>query len=707
MNKVFKTILTINFIISFFSYSASFTHERPSNNPQYKKKKLNTKNMLNQFFNTYNSEELNELISRDDFTDSARELLTDWESTNFIQKRLLNFMKNSELTNENLKKILDTLNFSYETSVIHSLTCESAYKKAEKTYKNIKKITNIINNKKSSKNNREIIKFINNNLKKLQQDQQKKIIYKIKKYVTDNDIKSSKIYLTILIFSFNIQDQHNFIFELIKNFNNDTYGYLNDFIITSKYINSDLQTFYEKIKLNNLKDFINYYNIIYDDIYSYSGHLVNENKISIITFAINYFEAIKNDEQKKDELINFWVTMLRDSNEDNAKFISTFISVAFNYLDLDYEDQLVQESIRTYIQTHDNKNNPYKIYNNIKAIKNSLVNMDILYYFKFIEGKNISINPYFLQWLSTNIIDEASAPKISSEQIKILFSNTKSKINSCPVLQKQVINITKESIENILNDSLLNHFIVILNLSNKNQNYRNLSLMLQCLINYYLNLSKDMEESFLKALVGIQDCPAGKNGGIIQAYEMLDSRDKLKNRENNQFEAIAQDKNLHIAHEACQFLYERIQDFIETMFVGDNKLMFDICKLSSKKKIKEAIHHGNHLRNLIGYMVGSRFDIVFDSNVTLVNKELLNLGKQDALNYFYKHINNDIENMINYIRIKINEELYSNKNFYNHLSNLVINNNSWEYDEKTYQFSGIKNQGVVEILIKIGMLVTK
>ena len=92
-------------------------------------------------------------------------------------------------------------------------------------------------------------------------------------------------------------------------------------------------------------------------------------------------------------------------------------------------------------------------------------------------------------------------------------------------------------------------------------------------------------------------------------------------------------------------------------------------------------------------------------NASLCYIELINLTKQKALEHFYVYTNYNIDLLISFVQLKINEILSNNLSIYNGLANIIENNdeNIWELNDQC-QISAITKKGALAALIKIGAI---
>ncbi|MDP1724661.1 MAG: hypothetical protein Q8L85_08175 [Alphaproteobacteria bacterium] len=450
---------------------------------------------------------------------------------------------------------------------------------------------------------------------------------------------------------------------------------------------------------------------------------LEEHEEAYIVFLLNYLKSIDSNNNLKNRLISFWQDCLQSSNENIASILSAFIVEHFSETSLLEESDIVQLAIRTQILVNESSNlqNPFKLHENLLQKKTEKIDLTQLHFWKDFQDQNYSyqlcLNPEFLKSLSDKQIYFTSIPYIEPNILETIFKSMKDRISSNNTLQEIILNTTCKSFSNIEYD-VLDGSQYLVNLLNRPIGHK-VSAQFKCILKHLLSLPSEttekslseQEDAFLKTFVSILNCPAGRDGGVLQAYGQLPSNKKLKtiNKENDIHMNV--DTSKIESHKAYDFLDETLQNYIENLFSGTNQLMYNICNLKNTDEnnkaveINEAVHQGLYLRNLIGDLVGSVHKITIDMNASLCYIELINLTKQKALEHFYVYANYNIDLLISFVQLKINEILSNDLSIYNGLANIIENNDEsiWELNDQC-QISAITKKGTLAVLIKIGAI---
>ena len=244
----------------------------------------------------------------------------------------------------------------------------------------------------------------------------------------------------------------------------------------------------------------------------------------------------------------------------------------------------------------------------------------------------------------------------------------------------------------------------------------------KCIMDHILSLSKvrnpnqlsEQQAAFLKTMSSIFACSVGKDAGVINAHTSLPVESKLQfsNINNNDYvESSSHRKALNFVHSA-------LQENIDQLFYND-KLLYFICESIFFDDVVQPVHQSLYLRNLIGDLVGSRYDVKFDIYYFEHNASpyFLNLTRQKAIDAFYAHAKpND---MINFVQNKINEALENefpknvppssqqSRHVYNGitqiLDGILTAEEIWDFDDD-YRPLSIKDKAVFELLTKINAI---
>jgi hypothetical protein len=396
---------------------------------------------------------------------------------------------------------------------------------------------------------------------------------------------------------------------------------------------------------------------------------LDEHEESWIIFLFNYLKSIDSNNDLKSRLLSFWQDCMQSSNEYIASLLSKFIAEHFSEINLLEESDIVQLAIRTQILVNESSDlqNPFKLYENLLQKKTEQIDLSQFHFWKDFQDQHYSyqlcLNPDFLKSLSDKQIDFTSIPYIELNILEAIFKSMENKIFSNNILQEIVFNTTGKSFSDIKYD-VLDGSQYLVNLLNRPVGHK-ISAQFKCILTHLLSLPSettenslsDQEDALLKTFVSIMNCPAGRDGGVVQAYGQLPSNKKLKtiNKKNDIYVNMSTTKIE--SHKTYDFLEDTLQDYIENLFSGTNKLMHDICNLKNTDEIHEPVHQGKYLRNLIGDFVGSVHKVTYDMNASVCYDALINLTKQKALEYFYLYANYNLDLLISFVQLKINEIL--------------------------------------------------
>ncbi|MDP3533591.1 MAG: hypothetical protein Q8S31_09940 [Alphaproteobacteria bacterium] len=424
---------------------------------------------------------------------------------------------------------------------------------------------------------------------------------------------------------------------------------------------------------------------------------------------------INSDERQKKELIHFLPEALISEDELLVSGVSYFISERYEDVGLTEEDELVQLAIRvqTLLDQSQDPQNPYKIHRDLNDKRKAEISFENLQQFQFIKGSSqdyrLCLNPSFFKKLSEMQVDLSSAPSIDPMIIRVMLHVIEARLN--PNLLSQIQTIAGMRFGDIKEGAIgKNNYLE--NLLKCDNSY--IAAQLKCILHNLSQLeTKDgsdaklstQEMAIVKTFASILNCSTGRDGAINEAYLQLDNEFKLQTMSKNIFDSIAMDRNLATTPKACEFLYGTLNGLVENMFSGTNDLMLDICKEGTIEDIKEPVHQGLYLRNLIGDLVGSWHRVKFDLHAQLYYTPLLALLRQEALELFYKHAHASLRGLIQIVQTKINNQINALDGaalyceFFQLLGEDV---SSFELDEKDAPM--ITLDGTIKVLVQIGAL---
>ncbi|MDP1723816.1 MAG: hypothetical protein Q8L85_03860 [Alphaproteobacteria bacterium] len=483
-----------------------------------------------------------------------------------------------------------------------------------------------------------------------------------------------------------------------------------------------------KICLKNIYSLMMYFSYLPENIReqaikckNYDTYVLNFDKNDILPdLLLDYWTSIKNNEKAKNDILEYWKNILQSDDQYLSSMLADFIERHYDQLGFVENDEFIQLTIRTQIllDDSDDPKSPYVIHGNLLKKREEQVDFSTFIEWHYFKGQNldyrISLNPEFFKDLSNIEIDFDTTPIIDQNILHILMQRIKNRISNNPDTTNIILNLTGSSFEGINKGTLNDSDNYLSSLLNAPRHHK-IAAQFKCIMQHILSLDSTdgtnnklstQEESFLKILCSIIHCRYGKAGAIVEIYAELPYHTKLKTKKGEILNAAIIQRSGADTYEASNFLYDAIQDLVETLFSGTNDLMAEICGVPANQ-VDQGVHQGLYLRNLIGDLVGSRHDVAFDVSAQLYYENLLALSLQDALDTFYRHANVGLPNLISYIQIKINEFLKQNPRsiIYNQLAVLLSGNNNgttWILDEHDTPF--ITEEGVVRILIKIGAL---
>lgn len=418
----------------------------------------------------------------------------------------------------------------------------------------------------------------------------------------------------------------------------------------------------------------------------------------------------------KENLLHFVESALTSDNEKLAFSVASWILEDNDDEPFfDEEHPLSQLALRIMLLLNENQDpkNPYKIHRNLLKKRNQEVNFDSLLKWRFLKYNNfdykISMNPFFFKKLSEMKVDLNSVPEIDSNILDKLLNDLEKRVAISEKLSKEIKEITQENFNNIV-------FKTISNYSETNARYlpnllkkpssHIIGAQWKCVIKNILNMNNqasdadslsEQEKYLLLTLTSINHCSIGQDGGVSETYSQLPYQAKLKTENGDYYDfALFQKK--------YGFFCSILQNLVEGMFSGTNDLMKEIC---CTEDVEQAVHQGLYLRNLIGDLVGSAYKIKFDINAGIYYENLLALSRQNALDIFYKHANNNLASFIHYVTIKINETIGKKEGLpiYNQLVEILkdqISKGIFELDEDDQP--KLTQEGVVLLLVKMEAL---
>lgn len=390
-----------------------------------------------------------------------------------------------------------------------------------------------------------------------------------------------------------------------------------------------------------------------------------------------------------------WSSLLESSNRTKLREIADFIEGYALYLGLEEAHPLVQTSIARLTVLNQNitdPNNPWKVWNDLHRKRGVVVDFNLLVPehhqgAKLIAGRMVEFRPNALADLQLNV-KISGVPDVKPEVLSGALNVIEAKLT--PSIRTTISHMSEsESFESIHARATAPYITNLL------RGESVLAAQLKCLINYALSFPKgphfnDADQQLIRLFVNIIECEVGQSEGITKLYSNIPEEFKFKILRGTL------DADIDVTA-AKNHLRGLINETVEELIGNENDFMKIMCGVS---KISQISHQSIYLKNFIGDYVGLIWMLKFDHHAQLLYEPMLAKSKAQALALFYDYILTD-NRFIQGLAYKINQAVQT-KNTYDLLSVLTQSWHVLDDDDGTRQ---ITNQGVVELLMSVGILV--
>ncbi|MDP3532985.1 MAG: hypothetical protein Q8S31_06830 [Alphaproteobacteria bacterium] len=442
-----------------------------------------------------------------------------------------------------------------------------------------------------------------------------------------------------------------------------------------------------------------------------------------IIFAILKAHYNDNSKNHKENWHRHWHETLHCYNKEYVSILANFINENKKDIHFDEDDTKL---VTTILKILDYPKNSYKNHEKLLNKRKNFVRVsNDTPFTDHVDGYDIMLNPLFFETLSRKLsIDPRSVPYVSPNILLTMIHE----IEEC-MRDKEFKNEVLGLISNFKNlkhniTSYDSYLITLL----KTPVEHVIGAQFKCIMDHILSLSKvrnphqlsEQQAAFLKTMASIFACSVGKDAGVINAHTSLPVESKLQfsNIKNNDYVESSSHRN------ALDFIYTALQENIDQLFYNDELLYF-ICESSLLARqlgddaLVQPVHQSLYLRNLIGDLVGSRYDVKFDIYYFEHNAShyFLNLTRQKAIDAFYTHAKP--KDMIKFVQNKINEALeyefpknvapssQQSHHIYNGITQILEGTLTaeeiWDFDDD-YRPLSIKDKAIFELLTKINAI---
>ncbi|MBY0500411.1 MAG: sel1 repeat family protein [Alphaproteobacteria bacterium] len=437
----------------------------------------------------------------------------------------------------------------------------------------------------------------------------------------------------------------------------------------------------------------------------YEGTHFNPHNHNILTILSLYSHP---DFQQA--FMTHWNSLLNSPNCEEMSDISLFILENYRMLEISEDSDFFLEVAAKRIIS-DNITDPKNPFNVWPALlQKRAVPVDVRNLIQDlptweIEGTQWRFNPARLEDFGKEVhIDQTTVPSVTQNDFSDALDKIQTKLTENPeAVQNAVDEITKIHNEGTpLPFEDLKTFA--LGYNGRSFFMNNLlkdsveASQLKCVLNYIRSFSdgsegplSPQEEKLITFLMSVKACEIGQESGLTSYYQVYVPNHFKYSVTGDLFNH----DRLEIQRSEYVFV-SLMKEVINSILNTDNRFMKGICKTTGN--VPQLSHQALYLKTLIGDKIGIPL-CRFDPSTSCLSDSLLELPKADGLRHFYNYILTN-ECLVKEVENKINQAVLTG-NTYLHLRDLT---DKWTYKDDEDSTPQIKREGILELLIKIGLL---
>ncbi|MBM3208661.1 MAG: hypothetical protein FJZ57_08740, partial [Chlamydiae bacterium] len=334
-----------------------------------------------------------------------------------------------------------------------------------------------------------------------------------------------------------------------------------------------------------------------------------------------------------------------DANEAND-LSSELINYNQNFM-LDNEHPLYQLAIFVCLITLEanHPKNPYKVFDgHINAPylnKQELIVPVLKFLDKYVQMKFSAFGDMVRDQITYDtMMSFYNQTPLTSADLHSLLQRVNSRIDQLsPEINSQIKELVKESCGFGLDDLLRNfndpYLFQLLELT-EGSNIAKEKAFFGAILSFILKQSDEVQEGQLvsnqemalfKMSSSIQNCPAGKNEGILLAYNQLELADKIPTAQQDELSPIASKVKMR-----C---YSLLVEKMDQMISSDTPMMREMTDETGE--VAQLSHQSLYVKNRLSSVIGLDHGMRFDLHTNVLYNELIQKSTEQLFHIFASH----------------------------------------------------------------------